>query len=198
MTHLSDERALAVLGGKGSETEREHLDGCGGCRQDLVRWKSLFADLDELEREQTDARELLLLRSLFRELGPGSRRRTWTGRLRSSSAAEPAFAAVRGPAGAAQMFDFEAGPYRVVLQVLPQGGSRFDVHGQITDKGGEPAGSGRVVLGQESGAAAEGEIDELGEFHLDHVAGGVYRGTWWLHEHRIDLLSLLIGEGNDS
>lgn len=197
MTHLSDERALAVLGGKASEAEREHLAGCETCRQELVHWKSLLADLGELEREETEARELHILRTLFRELGPGSVRQVWTGHLRSSSAIEPALTAVRGPAGAPQMFDFEAGPYRVLLQVLPRGGSRFDLHGQITDERGEPAGGGRVVLGEESGASAEGVIDELGEFHVGHILGGVYRGTWWLQEHRIDLLSLLIGEGDD-
>ncbi|MCG6963150.1 MAG: carboxypeptidase-like regulatory domain-containing protein [Acidobacteria bacterium] len=197
MTHLSDERALAVFGGNGSAAEREHLAGCEQCRQDLSRWEFLLADLDELEREQVDARELHVLSSLFRELGPASGRAVLTGRLRSSSAVEPAIAAVRGPAGAVQMFDFEAGPYRVLLQVLPQGGSRFDVHGQVTDERGEPAGRGRVVLGEQSGVAAEGPIDEFGEFHLEHLAGGVYRGTWWLQEHRIDFLSLLLGEADD-
>ena len=74
MTHLSDERALAVLGGNGSAAEREHLAGCEQCRQDLSRWEFLLADLDELEREQVDARELHVLSSLFRELGPASGR----------------------------------------------------------------------------------------------------------------------------
>jgi len=150
--------------------------------------RMLLCLVDELESQPVDEGELHRLGVLFRHRGPApAGLREWLASLLVT--ATPDMATVRGGA-AQQLLEYEAGPHRLMLELLPRlDQPAVDLHGQLfTDD--EEAGRAGVVVSWGGTEQVSTETDELGEFHLPGLPVGSYRLTCHLPQSRIVIANL--------
>jgi hypothetical protein len=195
MRHLDVVRLLSVLKGEESAQDRTHLDGCASCSHELEVWRPRLAGLRELASGTVDSAEIHNLRVLFRSLGPRPECRSWVARMLRGP--ELAAAPVRGGL-AATLGAYRAGPYEIVIEVLPSEiEGRFDVHGQVVGDDCVVPERSEVVLTSPEGYADRVQLDAHGEFRLVGVPPGKSRLMWIVGDSRIDLEELEIGEPVD-
>jgi len=198
MSHLEVDQFVGILRGRGSEDERCHLEGCTLCRAELDTWRRRLPVLGDLLTGSLADTELHRLRVLFRQLGPAGRKNR-RATLVKTSGPRPAAAmvAVRGTL-AASLEEYEAGPWKIVLQVRPSDAeARFDVHGQMSSRDGASLPGGDVMVSSDDGHSLRTTLDGFGEFRFRGMPEGVYRATWVVGAERIEISGLEIGGGGD-
>jgi len=190
VNHLHDDVLSDLAAGRGSSTQREHAEACTDCAARVHAWRADLADLQEMETLGLDDRERHQLRALFRAHGPVRPALSeWLARLVRSTALAPA--AVRGSA-VLELQEHAAGPFHVTVRAsVSSPGSAVEVHGQVLSDEG-PVGGGELVVSDETGRVAAGEIDDLGEFSVA-VPAGRYRAALVLSRGRIVIPQLDLG-----
>jgi hypothetical protein len=192
MKHLDVDRVIEAVAGRASDAERVHVDTCDRCRSEVESWREDLEALRELEAESLSDGELHRLRVMFRQLGPAREKPSLVARLIRRS--EPAAAAaVRG--GVTSTFEeYQAGPFGVVLQIRPAGHDVFDVHGQLSSDLGAVGPDAVAVLSSEDGWVGRAALDAHGEFRLHGVPAGPYALFWSVHDDRVRIDRLWIGD----
>jgi hypothetical protein len=197
MAHLELDRIVDLIAGQGAAEERAHLDSCPRCGDALEVWRRRLQELRSLEHETVEPSELHSLRTLFSQLGPSPRVRSWLADLVRRSDPVAAAAAARG--GLSTSFEqYQAGPWDLVIQIKPsEAEHRYDLHGQIT--GGEdrrPEGAEAVLVSDE-GYGERVVVDSYGEFRFQSVPPGIYSASWRLRDERIEIEELGVGDRDD-
>jgi len=197
MDHLDEHRLFDLLREPPTPPEAEHLEKCPRCRRRLDSWKTIVAELRELDSQELPEAETHNLRVLFRELGPSPSRRRLIARLVRPLAQPAGAAATRGPL-TASLAEYRAGDVSLILHVSPsRRPEQYEIHGTIQ---GQPAvgPEGRaVVLSSGEGYADVTETDALGEFHFNDVPGGRYHVSCLLGDGQLEAEDLPVGAAGE-
>ena len=189
MKHLDDDRLIALARGEGTEGERAHLGACPRCREAAGEWTRWLEGMASMERERLSDADRHNLRALYSALGP-ARQESLLARL-VRPVLVPA-AAVRG-AATARLEEYEAGAYRLLLEVRPTGGGRFDLHLAVLAPEGETLEDARLVLRSPELPGLIARLDRQGEAHLAGLAPGRYEVSCWLPGGRVELPTVEVG-----
>ena len=197
MDHMSEGQIIDLIQGEGPSDAEGHIAQCSECRSVQHLWVERIEALREMSRETLDDSELHHLRVLYRQLGPGQNRTAlWIARLVRSSAAAPA--AARGLVSG-QIMEYNAGPYVLMLRVGAQGSrSAVSVIGQIASVEEDRKIGGTFALTPPNGQVLMSDVDEFGEFSLNGVVPGCYRGTWWFGDQFMVVHDVEIGTDDES
>jgi len=192
MKHLDDHRLIELARGEGSEAERRHLEACRECRDAVGQWARWLEGLRATEGEELSDSDRHNLRALYATLGP-RRRESLVARLLRP--APELAAAVRG-AATARLDEYEAGSYRLIVEVRPVGGERYDLHLAVLPPGDEAVGGSRVVLRSDSLPGLIVRLDASGETHVAGLDAGRYEVACWLPGGRVELPTVEVGGAN--
>ncbi len=192
MAHLSDEQLLALARDGSEESLHEHVLGCTKCAKRIELWRLAVEELPALVQEEVSQSEMHHLQVMFRHHCPEGRSVVrWVALLiRSSAGAVPA--SVRG-SSTAELFEYEAGPFTMMLESGPNRGGAFSVHGQVFDGGEGVVAGSRIVIASDDGVAFVDALDEFGEFHVDVTMPGRYHLTVWTKEGAFGVDDLEVG-----
>lgn len=196
MDHLTETEIIDLIGGEDAEGAEAHIEGCETCRLVHGVWRDRIEALREMSREGLDDSEFHHLEVLYRQLGPGKKRREGIiARLVRSSAAAPA--ATRGIA-AGEIMEFGAETHTLMLRIGARGPrSTVSVVGQIAVAGEDEKIGGVFALTPRDGRVRLSDVDQFGEFQLTDVAPGSYRGTWWYKDHLMVVPDVEIGTDDE-
>ncbi len=189
MKHLDDHRLIELARGEGTGAEREHLRSCRRCREAAQEWTRWLAGMAAVEGEALTDADRHNLRTLFSVLGP-KRRKGLVARLMRP--ARELATAVRG-AATARIDEYEAGAYRLAVEVRPAAGGRFDLHLAVLAPGGEDVTGSRIVLRSPEVPGLILRLDGSGEAHAAGLEPGRYEVACWLPGGRVELPTVEVG-----
>lgn len=193
MAHLSDEQLLLFVRHQADPDAQEHVAACDQCAKGAELWKSALGVLPRVVRETVTRSEMHHLQTMFRHHGPERRSAaTWIAAL-VRSAADPVAAAVRGGA-MADLYEYKAGPYSLMVGSGPMDGGAFPVHGQVFHSADRPLGEATIVIADDAGTGFVEPIDEFGEFHVDVTVPGLYSVTVLTDEGSFRVDGFSVGE----
>ncbi len=192
MAHLSDEQLLALARDGSDETLHEHVLGCAKCAKKIEMWRLAVEALPAVVQEEVSQLEMHHLQVMFRHHRPEDRSVVrWVASLIRSSA-DSVTASVRG-SSTADLFEYQAGPYTMMLENGPFQGGAYPIHGQVFDGGEGVVAGSRIVIASDDGVAFVDALDEFGEFHVDVTVPGRYHVTVWTKEGAFGVDDLEIG-----
>ena len=155
-------------------------------------WRLAIKRLPQILSESVGESEIHHLQVMYRQHGPQKASVVrWLASLVRSSA-DVVDASVRG-SSTADLFEYEAGPFTMMLESGPLRAGTYPVHGQVFHSGdGELAGS-KVVIDSGEGPAFVEILDEFGEFHVEVTIPGRYCATVWTPEGIFSVPDLSVG-----
>ena len=192
MAHLSDEQLLALARDGGDKMFRDHVLECARCAKRVEMWRLAVESLPALVRENTSPSEMHHLKAMFRNHGPekGSVIRWVASLVRSSS--DAVAASVRASA-TTDLYEYQIGPFTMMLESGPMQGGAFSVHGQVFGEGQGVVAGSKIVVASDDGIAFVDALDEFGEFHVDVTMPGRYHLTVLTKEGAFGVDDLEVG-----
>ena len=192
MPHLSDEQLLALARNDGDSVLHNHALECAKCSQRMQMWRLAVERLPAVLQESVSESEIHHLQSMFRHHGPEQTSVVrWLASLVRSSA-DVVGASVRG-SSTADLFEYEAGPFSIMLESGPLQGGTYSVHGQLFHSDHATMAGAKVVIDSDDGAAFVESLDEFGEFHVEVTRPGLYHATVWTCDGLISVADLNVG-----
>ncbi len=192
MAHLSDEQLVALARDGGKTKLRGHVLECAKCAKRVEMWRLAVESLPAVVHETVSTSEMHHLQAMFRHNGPEKQSVIrWVASLVRSSS-DAVAVSVRGSA-TADLFEYQAGPFTMMLESGPMQGGSFSVHGQVFDSGQGVVAGSRIVVASDDGVAFVDALDEFGEFHVDVTVSGRYHVTVWTQEGAFGVEDLEIG-----
>ncbi|MEX1311703.1 MAG: hypothetical protein AB1Z65_14855 [Candidatus Sulfomarinibacteraceae bacterium] len=191
MDHTTETQIIELLQGEDLPEVDAHLKDCDPCRSLQRLWSDRMDDLRSLDRESLDDSEIHRLRVLYRHLGPAESHVTrWLATLVRSSRTAPS--AARGLV-TGEIMEYSAGPFNIMLQVGARGPrSQTSVVGQIGTTEADRGIGGTFSVISETGDERFSDVDEFGEFHLEDLPVGTYRGAWRFEDQMLIVPSIEI------
>lgn len=191
MDHTTETQIIELLQGEDLPEVDAHLKDCDPCRSLQRLWSDRMDDLRSLDRESLDDSEIHRLRVLYRHLGPAESHVTrWLATLVRSSRTAPS--AARGLV-TGEIMEYSAGPFNIMLQVGARGPrSQTSVVGQIGTTETDRGIGGTFSVISATGHERFSDVDEFGEFHLEDLPVGTYRGAWRFEDQMLIVPSIEI------
>lgn len=191
MDHTTETQIIELLQGEDLPEVDAHLKDCDPCRSLQRLWSDRMDDLRSLDRESLDDSEIHRLRVLYRHLGPAESHVTrWLATLVRSSRTAPV--AARGLV-TGEIMEYSAGPFNIMLQVGARGPrSQTSVVGQIGTTEADRGIGGTFSVISATGHERFSDVDEFGEFHLEDLPVGTYRGAWRFEDQMLIVPSIEI------
>lgn len=191
MDHTTETQIIELLQGEDLPDVDTHLKDCDRCRSLHRLWSDRMDDLRSLNRESLDDSEVHQLRVLYRHLGPTTSPSTrWLATLVRTSRTAPS--AARGLV-TGEIMEYSAGPFNIMLQVGARGPrSQTSVVGQIGTTEADCGIGGTFSVISAAGHERFSDVDEFGEFHLEDLPAGRYRGAWRFEDQMLIVPSIEI------
>ena len=93
----------------------------------------------------------------------------------------------------ADLFEYQAGPFTMMLENRPFQGGVYPIHGQVFDEGEGVVAGSRIVIASDDGVAFVDDLDQFGEFHVEVTVPGTYHVTVWTKEGAFAVDELEVG-----